>query len=223
MSRTAHVLDSGRPGLWRGAVRCIVDPAGRRLPGDPGRVAIVSVKPKLEESSSTVRFPMPLRVPRLASPQLARVLRTVMNAPGSRGPSVGSWRGPSPHWWPRWVRIIGCRWSVRSPPSRVDPRESSLGGEVRGAGASDRSGDRPAARAKRLAESARRDRRLTFRCRMSRIEADVESIAPGFRRQWGVEGANELVVAMSADPPSSSALSTMLTAARHGRGSLVGA
>ncbi|RPG19221.1 MAG: hypothetical protein CBB69_005395 [Phycisphaera sp. TMED9] len=210
MSRTAHVLDPAAPGCGVAlcdALSILQEEDSLVILGGCDRVREAEARGVVVDGA----VPMPLRVPRLASPQLARVLRTVMNAPG-RGPigRIMAWSESAlvaalgaDHR----VPVVGQIAAVSGRPPRIEPwrrsraRVHPIGPEI---------GPQLARRGWRIGE-ARSATDFPMQDVAHRSGRRVDRA--GIRRQWGVEGANELVVAMSADPPSSSALSTMLTAA----------
>ncbi|MDG2020638.1 MAG: hypothetical protein P8J59_01670 [Phycisphaerales bacterium] len=209
MSRTAHVLDPAAPGC--GVSLC----DALSILQEDDAVVILGGRERAREAVERGivvenEVPVPLGAPRLASPPLARVLRSLIAMPG-RGPigrimawsesalvaTLGADHG---------VPVVGQIAAVSGRPPRIEPwrrrraRVHPIGPEI---------GPVLARRGWRVGEA-----RSAIDFPMPDVTHRCERRADraGIRRQWGVERTNELVVAMSADPPSSSALSTVLTA-----------
>jgi hypothetical protein len=221
MSRTVHVLDPAAPGC--GLALC---DALAILQEDDllvilgGRDHAASVRRRRVVVDANV--PMPLGIPRLASRQLGKVLKRLVTESVQLDPrfSPETFREPigqvmawsesalvatlgADHGLP----VIGQIAAVSGRPPRIEPwrRDQAIvhpiGPEI---------GPLLARRGWRIGESRSAAdfpmQDVEHRCGRRADRALV-------RGQWGVRRPEELVVAIAADPPSSAAFSSALTAA----------
>lgn len=221
MSRTVHVLDPAAPGC--GMALC--DALAILQEDDP--LVILSGRDQAERVRQRsvgvdANVPIPLGIPRLASPPLERVLKRMIAEAGGLAPEdqPGSAPGPidqvmawsesalvatlgadhglpvvgqiaaisgRPPWLEPWRRHRACVHPIGPEIGPLLARRGWRLGEARSA-----------------ADFPMQD--LKHRCGRAADRALI-------RGQWGTRGSEELVVALSADPPTSAAVSTLLIAA----------